>query len=152
MKIFCSINTGLATKIGTYESQTDNKILNIVHNTNYDEIIAYDEKLATWFTIWSKPKLAGLTFLTPASNVEITYQAILMYGKMRIVQLNLRLLTQFADGALVVTSSATASINASYCTCRDGQNHLATFAFNQDRRLVCWGANPAKMVISTRYN
>ena len=138
-----ALNTGLATKIGTYETQQDNRILNIVHNINSDEIIAYDEKLATWFPIWSKPKLAGQAFFIPASNVEITYQAIFMYGKMRIVQLNLRLLTQFADGAEVATSTATAPINASYCTCRDGQNHLATFAFNPDRRLVCWGANPA---------
>lgn len=114
-----------------------------MHNTNSDEIIAYDEKLATWFPIWSKPKLAGQTFFTPANNVEIEYQAVFMYGKMRIVQLNLRLLTQFADTVEVATSSATAPINEAYCTCRDGQNHLATFALNQDRKLVCWGANPA---------
>ncbi len=138
-----ALNTGLTTKIGTYETQQDNRILSIVHNINSDEILAYDEKLATWFPLWSKPKIAGLNFFTPASNVEITYQAIFMCGKMRIVQLNLRLLTQFADGALIATSSATAPLNASYCTCRDGLNHLATFSFNPDRRLICWGANPA---------
>lgn len=138
-----ALNTGLATKIGTFETQQDNRILNIVHNINSDEIIAYDEKLATWFPIWSKPKLAGQNFFTPASNVEIVTQIMFMYGKMRIVQMALKLLTQFEDTAVVATSSATAPINSAYCTCRDGQNHLATFALNPDRRLVCWGVNPA---------
>jgi hypothetical protein len=135
--------TGLATKIGTFETQQDNRILNIVHNTISDEIVAYDEKLQNWFPIWQQVKYYQDTWLTPvAQNLVIDSAALFGWGRLRTLCITFHFTqqTNLADGTQLFSMLSTAPVGSFFALARNGSNQMAQLALYGNKTINLWGA------------
>lgn len=138
-----ALNTSLTTKIGTFETQQANRILNIIHNTNSDEIIAHDEKLDRWFPIWQQVKYYQGTWLTPAvQNLVIDSAALFGWGRLRTLCINFHFTqqTNLADGTQLFNVLSTAPVGSFFALARNGSSQMAQLALNGNKTINLWGA------------
>ncbi len=138
-----ALNTGLTSKIGTFETQQANRILNIVHDTNSDEIIAHDEKLDRWFPIWQQVKYYQGTWLTPvAQNLVIDSATLFGWGRLRILCINFHFTqqTNLADGVQLFSMLSTAPVGSFFALARNGSSQMAQLALNGNKTINLWGA------------
>ncbi len=137
-----ALNTGLATKIGTFESERDNRILTIVHNTIIDEILAYDEKLGN-FPIWQQVKYYQGTWLTPVvQNLVIDSTHLVGWGRLRTLCINFHFTqqTNLADGVQLFSVLSTAPNGSFFALARNGSGQMAQLALNGNKTINLWGA------------
>ncbi len=138
-----TLNTGLATKIGTYASPQDNMIDIIVHNTDSDEVIAHDVGLNSWFPIWQQVKYYQGTWLTPTvQNLVIDTYALFGWGRLRTLCINFHFTqqTNLTDGIQLFSLLSTAPVSTFYASARNGSSQMTQIALNGDRSIRTWGA------------
>ena len=83
-----AMQAGLASKIGTFEDQINNKIASIIHNTVLSEVSAYDEKLNRWFPIWQDVVTQDVSLTPLVQNLVIDSYKLFRHGKLHILSIS----------------------------------------------------------------
>jgi len=160
LKIFCSINTGLTTKIGTVStaSSTASPIDLITWNEDIKRMVMRKRNADNTYINYNVPSIitaiSDISSLITINNSNFTLVAGLftLYGHVAQLTIQGRFTSSVPHDSLIMSCNRPIYEPSTVirCSSRDESNHVATLDMRNDDKIYTWGqaqANPSALYI-----
>jgi hypothetical protein len=134
-----SLNTGLATKIGTHTDSGTHGIKEIAYNTSTGIVVGQDAVTDEWYSLSDNLHFYSNVITPLVSGFTMTFNGLYVAGRLCILLAHIQLTQNYASETVVAKINTTAPIALAECTCRDNQGHFATFRLDTDKNIKVWG-------------
>ena len=144
MKIFYSHNTGLTTKVGTYNDPVSRPVDQVVMNFQNEELVLHDKYVDNWIAIPTFTKtynvMDSLVVLDP--NFTLTFAYLARYGHVCTLIIHGKFSANTPDTTAVLHTGGLIPVPcmAAICTAKDGLGNLTTLSIEPDGNFRLWGA------------